>query len=104
MTACPKKPPLRDRKWLDHLRREPCVITGLRATDTEAVDPMHIGTLGKGIKSPDDEVLPVAHWIHISAHQVGEMTMFRKRLPDAILRAALRALARENYQEWKRGA
>lgn len=104
MTACPKNPPLRDRKYLDWLRHQPCILSGQHGNDNEAVDPMHIGTAGKGIKSGDDEVLPVLHSLHTEGHTHGEMSLFRRRLPDMVLRAALRALGREIYAEWKRGA
>ncbi|MEC9345529.1 MAG: hypothetical protein VYB54_04830 [Pseudomonadota bacterium] len=93
---------LRDRKYLDHLRSEPCVFTGFRGTEYETVDPAHIGTGGKGIKGPDSEALPVLHSIHAEMHQRGEMTVVRERAPDWLLRAALRAYARELYEEWKR--
>jgi hypothetical protein len=33
----PKQPILRDRAYLDHLRTQPCILTGFRATDSEAV-------------------------------------------------------------------
>ena len=94
---------LRDRKYLDWLRGEPCIVTGLRGNDHETVDPAHIGTRGKGIKSPDNEVLPLLHSIHQEAHNKGEMSVLREKLPDDVLRAALRALAREKYEEYKHG-
>lgn len=96
-----KNPPIRDKKYLLWLMTQPCVITGLRATETEAIDPVHIGTAGKGIKSGDDEALPVLHQYHVVAHNSGEMSMFRVSAPDWLLRAAFRAYAREMYREWK---
>lgn len=99
-----KQPILRDRKYLDWLRTQPCIVTGLCGTEHEAVDPAHIGTLGKGIKSPDDEALPLLHSMHLVAHQHGEISMFRKYAPDWLIRAALRAYARELYADWKSGA
>ena len=97
-----KNPPIRDRKYLDWLRTQPCVITGRHSTEYEAIDPMHISTAGKGIKSGDDEPLPVDHSNHLLAHQRGEITMFRQYAPDWLLRAAFRAYAREMYREWKK--
>ena len=76
-------------------------MTGKRSNAYETVDPAHIGTAGKGIKSPDDEVLPIIHSVHHEMHQMGEMTVLRKRLPDDVLREALRALARERYKKWE---
>lgn len=92
---------IRDRKYLDWLRTQRCIFTGLSANEFEAVDPMHIGTAGKGLKSSDDEALPVSHSIHREAHQYGEMTVIREELPNDVLRAALRAYAREMYAKWK---
>lgn len=100
MNAVPKLNPVRDRKYLDWLRDQPCILTNWRATEASAVDPMRIGTLGKGIKSSDDEALPVRHELHVMAHNQGEMTMFRKQAPDWLLREALRAYAREFYRQY----
>lgn len=91
---------LRDRKYLDHLRTERCLITGQYGDESDAVDPMHIGTAGKGLKSPDNEALPIKHSLHVMAHQNGEISMFRRHAPDWLLRSALRAYARELYGEW----
>lgn len=95
----PKKNPIRDKKHLEWLKTQPCIITGHLGDDYNAIDPMHIGTLGKGIKSGDDEALPVLHSLHHEGHLRGEMSMFRRNLPDHVLRAALKAYARELYRE-----
>lgn len=100
MNACPKLNPVRDRKYLDWLRDQPCVLTGWRATEQSAVDPIHVGTLGKGIKASDDEALPVWHALHKAGHDHGEMSMFRKHMPDYLLRDCLRAYAREQYRAY----
>lgn len=97
----PKNIPIRDRKYLDYLRTQPCIVTGHRTTDYEGVDPAHIGTAGKSLKSGDDEALPLSHTIHDECHRRGEMTVLREKLPNNVLRAALRALAREGYREWR---
>ena len=91
---------VKDRAYLDFLRTQPCLICGLRGDENETTDPMHIGVYGKGMKS-DDEALPVRHGFHAEGHRYGEMTMFREHLPDYVLRAALRALAKEMYAKWK---
>ena len=93
----PKLTIIRDRAYLDWLHNEPCIITGLRS---EEVEPAHIGTLGKGIKRSDDEVLPLEHRFHSSGHNHGEISMFREKLPDYVLRDALRAYARGMYQQY----
>lgn len=94
----PKNPPLRDRKYLDWLRTQRCLFTG----QIGEVDPVHIGTAGRGLKSPDNEALPISHSLHANAHWSGEITMIREFAPDDVLRAAFRALARERYAEWKK--
>ena len=99
-----KSPPLRDRKYLDWLRTQPCIVTGLRARPDDAVEACHVGTAGKGIKSGDDEALPMLHSCHAMAHQSGEISYFRKYLPNSVIRAALRAYARELYRAWKGAA
>lgn len=98
-----KQPILRDRAYLTALRDQPCILTGFHATDMEGVDPAHIGTLGRGVKSPDNEVLPIRHSLHHEMHQRGECTVLREHAPDWLLRAMARAYARELYAEWKAG-
>ena len=92
-------PPLRDEPYLISLRAEPCIVTGRRATESESVVAAHIGTAGRGLKIDDDCALPIINSIHQQMHQRGEITVLRALLPDDVLRAALRALAREMYRE-----
>lgn len=94
-----QSPPLRDDLYLISLRDEPCIVTGRRSTDSESVVAAHIGTAGRGVKAGDDCALPIANSIHQKMHQHGEITVLRALLPDDVLRAALRALAREMYRE-----
>ena len=89
-----------DRAYLDWLRTQPCIINGTGSNWGEAVDPAHIGTFGRGVKT-DDEALPLAHSLHMLGHQKGEMTMWRENMPDWLLREALRVYAREFYAKWK---
>lgn len=91
---------IRDRKYLDYLRTQPCIITGLRGTEDDPVEAAHIGTAGKGLKSSDNEALPLCHSIHAECHQKGEMSTLRRLVPDWLLREALRAYAREMYREY----
>jgi hypothetical protein len=65
------------------------------------VDPAHIGTAGRGLKAPDFWALPVLHSIHADMHARGEMSVIRDIIPDDVLRAALRALAKQMYGEWQ---
>jgi len=92
---------LRDRAYLDWLRTRPCLVTGLRATEADPVEAAHIGTRGRGIKSPDNEAIPLSHSVHLRCHNKGEITTLRELLPDDVIRAALRAYAREIYQAYK---
>lgn len=92
---------IRDRKYLDYLRTQRCVVTGQYGTEHDPVEACHIGTAGKGIKSPDDEALPILHSIHAQMHQSGEISYLRHALPASVLRLCLRAYARELYQEKK---
>ena len=96
------QPVVRDEAYIEWLKTQPCIFTGTAPTDSNAVDPMHIGTLGKGIKSPDNEALPVLHSIHQAAHSRGEMSMIKEVIPNWLLRDALRAYARECYALWKK--
>lgn len=95
--------PVRDKAYLRYLRSERCILTGFQATEYESVVPMHIGTLGKGIKRGDDETLPVRNALHVLGHNCGEVSMLRREASDMLLREAFRALARENYRAWKGG-
>lgn len=97
MPAVPKLNPIRDRRYLDWLRTQPCIVSGVCGP---SVDPAHISTMGKGIKSSDDECLPLLNSHHKWAHDHGEMTFWRTQAPDWLLRAALKAYARELYQKW----
>lgn len=101
MLLLPKQNIIRDRRYLDYLRTQPCLLTGFSATEDMAVDPMHIGTLGKSIKSPDDECIPVVHYLHRNGHGGGEITMLRENAPDWLIRDCFRAYARQMYKDWK---
>lgn len=96
-----RQPRLRDQKYLDWLKTQPCICTGLRGSDWEGVDPAHLGTAGRGMKSDDRDALPLIHHLHLMQSAIGEAAMWRTYLPDDVLMAALKAYARERYEEWK---
>ena len=101
MSANPKVKTLRDPAYLIWLRDQPCIFCGAIANDGESVVAAHIGTAGKGIKSPDNEALPMRNSFHMACHQNGETNTLRLNTPDYIIRAAFRALAREMYAKYK---
>ena len=101
MNAAPKMTIIRDRKYLDWLHTQPCVLTGQYGHEHETIDPAHIGAF-KGMKRSDDEALPILHRFHDIGHRQGEMTMWRENMPDSLLREVLRAYAREVYRQYER--
>lgn len=94
----PKKAKIEDRKYLNWLHTQPCIITGLLGSEYETIDPAHLGTRRT---HGDDEVLPVLHRFHGNGHQHSEARMWREHLPDYVLIEALRALAREMYRKYR---
>lgn len=97
-----KNPPMRDRKYLDRVREMDCIVTGRPSSDFESVDPAHIGTAGKGLKSPDNHVLPLIHSEHLQQHN-GEhrywLNVFEK--DKYLLTWFLKAGAEKLYRESK---
>ncbi|MBN86126.1 MAG: hypothetical protein CL885_01240 [Dehalococcoidia bacterium] len=94
---------VRDKKYLEYLKSQACLVTGLFGNDYDAVDPAHISTAGKGLKSNDSEAIPLLHSLHQECHSKGEISTLRKHMPDWLIREALRAFAREQYEKWKTG-
>ena len=94
---------IRDPAYLRYLRTQRCIITGQYGDDRMSVVPMHIGTAGKGIKSPDSQALPIIQSLHMEGHNSGEISMLRHRAPDLLMREAFRALAEKHYWKWKEG-
>jgi len=88
----PKDKPLRDRKWLDYVRELRCLATGMIGhSEYETVDPAHLGTAGKSIKTGDDHVIPLIHHIHLACHAHGEASVLREYLPLAVLMDVVKA-------------
>ena len=101
MSATPKVKTLRDPSYLKWLRDQPCLFTGSYATEGESVIACHIGTGGKGIKSADNEAIPLLDVFHKMGHQKGEISMIREHAPDWLIRAAFRLYARAMYKQYK---
>ena len=104
----PKRPPLRDPRYLDLVREMPCVLTG-----ATPCDPAHIRWgLGGGasLKPGDDRVLPLRHDLHQMQHGMSEASFWHEAVAGRILLASPRmatellmrgliALARKRYRE-----
>ena len=107
----PKDRIIRDQKWLDFQKTDMrCLFTGAESCDSGSVVPCHVGTLGRGIKSSDDETLPLLWIFNATRNPVGyhpewrsEVEMLRVCPPDDVVLRAYRALGRELYQAFKRG-
>lgn len=100
----PKADPVRDRDWLNHLRDQPCILTGQKSSAQETVDPAHLRfgrTGGMGMKPNDNHALPLLHSLHMEQHQKGELSFWRTHITNELLREALIALAEKKYAEWK---
>ena len=99
----PKTKVLVDDEWRKViLPTHRCIITGRHGSEFDGIDPAHLGSLGRGIKRPDDEILPVLHSLHVSGHNGGEWSQWRDLMPDWLIREALRAYARQYYKEHRR--
>ena len=95
----PKNPPLRDPKWITHVRQCLCILTY-----AQHPDPAHIRWGlggGTGLKSPDNRVLPLAHRLHVLQHSMPEAQFWRENITDEVLMEALIALAEKRYRIWK---
>lgn len=66
MKPMPKEHPIRDRRYLDSLRDERCLFTGLWTSSAETVDPAHVGKRGLGYKESDDCAIPLIHHLQRS--------------------------------------
>lgn len=95
----------RDRKYLDWLRTQPCIVTLTESPpERPSSEPAHLRLLAEGgtaIKPPDWLVLPL-HW---RLHREGETTKaFWRRMideyPDLLPRLLLE-VAKSRYDNWK---
>lgn len=92
---------IRDKKYTTWLRTQRCVATGQYSNEYDAVEAAHIGTAGKGIKSSDDECLPMIHSEHMESHRGDASYWLRIFETDPhLMRLCLRAYARELYKEY----
>lgn len=95
----PKTPSHRDRKYLDWLRDQPCFVTGRTTTDSETVDPAHMGVGGTGYKAPDKQALPLLHSLHHKSHNIGSTAFWCDVFKEnpAVLRDLLQSYGENIY-------
>lgn len=97
----PKSQPIRDRKYLDWVRTQPCLVTG-RAD----VEPAHLRLLGEGgvgMKPGDNLVLPLHYEIHRRQSSEGEGAVWiwcANEYPEFLFRL-LQNEAKRRYQMWR---
>lgn len=89
---------VRDKKYLLFVRTCRCLVTGRRGDGREAVDPCHIGTAGKGLKSDDCHVIPLLHSVHVRCHQHGEISTLQELLSDSVLLAVTSCYYQQLYR------
>ena len=115
MTAMFKVPLVRDRKWLDYLKTQPCVVTGWRH-DTEPAHLRLLGSGGTGIKPSDNRALSLYFRLHREQSKHGEgasWIRWTREYPEYAARLAekypelwfrfLIGVAEAEYDEYVRG-
>lgn len=91
---------IRDRKYLDWVREQPCIVTG-----ASPCDPAHIRWGlggGMGLKPDDSRVLPLVHQLHQEQHQIGEVRFWLKQAnehPEFLMESLIKA-AELDYRRW----
>lgn len=101
-----KKKPLRDRKYLDWVREQPCIVTGREGhPDVMTVDPAHFrwGTDGSTSSKPSDfYVMPLIHSEH-DKQGGGEVSYWLNEvnLNPQLLQEFIADALQFRYNEWK---
>lgn len=96
----PKSQPIRDRKYLDWVRTQRCIVTG--RAETEPAHLRLLGAGGMGTKPGDNLVLPLHHELHRYQSQVGEPRAWlewAQEYPEFYFRL-LQFRAKAMYQIW----
>lgn len=101
--ALPKTPPLRDRKYLDWLRTQPCVVSNCNETE-----PAHLRWHtdgGTGMKPSDCYAFPLHYSLHRKQHQIGEPEFWLEMVNENpwFLAWLLKMAARKMYDDWNDG-
>ena len=99
----PKSQSVRDRKYLDHLRDEPCIVTG-RAEGCEPAHLRLLGSGGTGMKPSDARAVPLHYELHRQQSKFGEgigWLMCANEYPEFLFRLLINE-AERRYERWKR--
>lgn len=93
-----KVQPIEDRKWLDFVRTQPCIVTG--RMETEPAHLRLLGAGGMGKKPNDNLVLPLNWELHRVAGERGAWLRFANEYPEFYFRL-LQNEAKRRHQMWK---
>ena len=99
----PKAQIVRDRKYLDYLQNQPCIVTKKRD-----VEPAHLRLLGSGgmsLKPSDARALPLYWELHREQDNKNGEGMFWVRMANEhpmFLWEMLIEVAEQRYERWKR--
>tara|TARA_R110000744_G_scaffold107013_8_gene203455 strand:+ start:4054 stop:4374 length:321 start_codon:yes stop_codon:yes gene_type:complete len=101
-----KQKAIRDRKFLDWLRDQPCIVTGANGSDHETVDPAHLRWNtggGTGLKPSDCFANPLLHSEHIKQGDMGEKLYWLEAVNNdpQILADFMADALRWRYFVWK---
>jgi len=75
--GCPKTKAWRDKKYLEYVRQQPCVVCG----HTENIHAHHIrlaSNSGTGMRPGDLWALSLCHLHHLEYHQLGKETFYER--------------------------
>ena len=92
----PKKPPFRSNPYLAWLRKQRPICAGYGSVEIHHLKML--GHSGTGIKSPDNEGLPVFWSVHKDIHNQGEKTILCER--EGFTKDQLKELCDLYYQSW----
>lgn len=100
MLLIPKSDIVRDRRYLDHLRAQPCIVTQLGECE-----PAHLrllGSGGAGMKPSDSRALPLYWELHRQQNNTAEIKTWQRwaqDYPDFLPRLLIE-VAENRYRDW----
>ena len=104
-----RQPRVQDRKYLDYLRTQPCIVTGHSGSaDLPLVEPAHLrllGAGGMGLKPSDARTLPLYWELHRRQSTEGELASWLRcanEYPDFLARMLIE-VSESRYEKWVRG-